>query len=579
MKNRLYSLIIAINLLCVFPCSAQSNINPYWEFNAEKHFKPKLDKSKFYTLSGYDFCWYVLEPLTQFIEDYDFEIERGKSLSYGQKTLYYWWYLDGQVTNGGFAQFYSNGYGHYVPAIINGLEYVGDTAMANLVKKAEKIYQKNKKYIDGNDENDSFGFDSDDKIDELSFLNQEYFDLNHQTMSIIETYIRRNPNVICLDENGNDFDMSFSGHYFSYYDEQQIKEEYNLELGIISGTFKSFYPNGNPKQIVLFQKGKQTGEREEFYENGILKYKVEKDSIEDLLIHTWFYENGNPKKLESKLREKNKKRGAHKEWFENGQLLRSGMYLSEFQPGGEWQEFYQNGQKKLESEYIGREYQLINFWNEQGEQTLKKGTGHCVFEGQMFSDLFMRYEYEFKDYKSHGVQRSFSNGILTHYQEMNNGMPDGVTRSFYKNGNLEREIMYDNGRIVSNKWFRKFKNPKVQTSIVSRLCTECHDKKAEYDTPDNTPAPVNAVKLETDFRPELSNFTFRGDDDTVRCYYIVYVDKDGKPVKVKMTSCDNVIHPELIEINLMKMEFEIALKGGNAIESIHFVEHQFILTE
>ena len=140
MKNILSSLIIAINFLCVFACTAQSSNDPYWEFIEEKHFKPKLNTGEFYTLTGFDFGWYVLEPLTQFIEDRDHEFERSKSLSYGQKALYYWWYLDAQVTNGGFAQFYSNGYGHYIPAIINCLEYVGATAMANLAKKAEKVY-------------------------------------------------------------------------------------------------------------------------------------------------------------------------------------------------------------------------------------------------------------------------------------------------------------------------------------------------------------------------------------------------------------------------------------------------------
>lgn len=579
MKNILSSLIIAINFLCVFACTAQSSNDPYWEFIEEKHFKPKLNTGEFYTLTGFDFGWYVLEPLTQFIENFNYEIERGKSLSYGQKALYYWWYLDGQVTNGGFAQFYSNGYGHYVPAIINGLEYIGDTAMANLVKKAEKIYQKNKKYIDGNVDDNWFSSAYDDKIDEISVLDDQYFDMNYQTMSLIETYIRRNPNEICLDESGKEVDMRFSGPIAGFYEDKNIKNEYNLELGVINGTFKSYYQNGNSKALVQFIQGKLSGEREEFYENGILKYKVEKDSSEELLIHTWYYENGNPQKLESKLAEKNKRRGAYKEWFENGQLWRSGFYKSEFDRSGKWEEYYQNGHKRLEGEHIGMEYKLINFWNENGEQTLKDGTGNYEFEGQMFSDLYMRYENKYKDYKRHGVQKSFSNGILTHYQEMNNGMPHGITRSFYKNGNLEREIIYDNGRVVSNKTFRKFKNPKVQTTIVSRLCTECHDKKGVYEVPDNVPKPDNVSTLATDFKAELSSFTFRGDDDTVICYYIVYVDNKGKPMHLKMTSCDNMLKPEHVEKNLMNMEFEIAIKDGKAIESIHFVQHQFILIE
>src|SRR5687767_6879013 len=85
--------------------------DPYWEFDKEKHFRPKLSKGDFFKLTGFDFGWFVLEPISIFVKDKEHEIERGKSLSYGQKALYYWWYVDAQVTNGGFVQFYYNGYG------------------------------------------------------------------------------------------------------------------------------------------------------------------------------------------------------------------------------------------------------------------------------------------------------------------------------------------------------------------------------------------------------------------------------------------------------------------------------------
>lgn len=576
MKHSHSTLILAINFLCVFTCTAQSNIDPYWQFNAEKHYKPKLNKSEFYTLSGYDFCWYVLEPLKQFIDDYDYEIERGKSLSYGQKALYYWWYLDGQVTNGGFAQFYSNGYGHYVPAIINGLEYVGDTAMANLLKQAEQVYQKNKKYIDGNE----FGFDSDDKIDEISIFDDLYFNMNHETMTLIETYFRKNPNQICLDEIGDESDMSFSGLYSSYYDDKKVKDEYNLELGVINGQFKSYHQNANPKQIIHFIQGKRTGEREEFYENGIIKYKVEKDSTQqDLLIHTSYYENGNPKKLESKLADKNKRRGAYKEWFESGQLTRSGLYISEFQPGGEWEEYYENGQKKLEAEYVRSEYQLINFWNEEGEQTLKNGNGYCVIENQISEDKHTLDISEYKDYKRHGVQKSYINGVLVYSQVMNNGEQDGTSRTYYINGNLEQEIVYKNGRLVSNKKFRKFENPRVKTTIISRLCKKCYDNQDEYVIPDNEPPPVNATQIADKFEAGVSVFNAYGDDYTLSASCIVWVDKVGKVKKVKMTGGENLLITNQIETNLKDLEFEVAMKDGKAIESIHFVQHQFILIE
>ena len=143
-------LLITIFTMGIFNLFGQDKPGrePYWEFDKENHFRPKLNKGDFFKLTGFDFGWFVLEPISKFVKDKEHEIEHGKSLSYGQKALYYRWYVDAQVTNGGFVQFYYNGYGPYVPTIIKGLEHIGDKKMAALIQKAENIYQKNKKLMD-----------------------------------------------------------------------------------------------------------------------------------------------------------------------------------------------------------------------------------------------------------------------------------------------------------------------------------------------------------------------------------------------------------------------------------------------
>ena len=114
--------------------------DPYWNFDESKHFRPKLDKGEFFKLTGFDFGWYVLEPISEYIKDEKGELKKGNTLSYGQKALYYWWYVDAQVTNGGFTQFYYNGYGKYVPTIIKGLKHIGDNKMAGIVNRSYEIY-------------------------------------------------------------------------------------------------------------------------------------------------------------------------------------------------------------------------------------------------------------------------------------------------------------------------------------------------------------------------------------------------------------------------------------------------------
>jgi hypothetical protein len=55
--------------------------------------------------------------------------------------------LDAQVTNGGFIQFYWNGYEVYLPSIKKGLELMGFTDLLKIINKSEKEYDKHIKKI------------------------------------------------------------------------------------------------------------------------------------------------------------------------------------------------------------------------------------------------------------------------------------------------------------------------------------------------------------------------------------------------------------------------------------------------
>lgn len=573
--------ILILFVLSLFSCRAQNENDSYWEFNEETHFKPQLSKGDFYKLRGYDFAWFVLEPISTFVKDREHEIERGKSLSYGQKALYYWWYLDAQVMNGGFVQFYYNDYGSYVPTIIKGLEHVGDKEMADLVKKADKIYQKNKKLMDKAQESDLFDSDLYDRLDELTLLDEEYFGMNENTMSLIENYIRKNPNEICLDQDGKVYEVNFTGLCKTYYDDKKVKEEFNLNEGVINGEFKSFYENGNSKEKIHYKNGEKTGELEEYYQNGKLKFQVTKEPTKQLLIYRWYYDKGNPKKLESKQIDTNESSGPYKEWYDNGQLAKSGADKSDYEREGEWLQFYKDGSKKEEAEYIDGKYKLKNYWNENGEQTLKNGTGYCEFYSKpLFKTSEPKFHHrEYKNYLAHGVWKESENNILKELANYNNGKRDGVMETYYNNGNLEKRIIYKNGEIKSEEDFPKFKNPKVKTIIVSGLCNSCYKNEEDYQLPDNIPKPINDLELANKFSAEVSVFKPYGDDHVMNYSYDVFVDKQGNVTEVKFALADNMWISEKVESNLKNLKFEIATKDGKAIKSIYYVKHKFFLVE
>jgi antitoxin component YwqK of YwqJK toxin-antitoxin module len=388
-------------------------IDAYWFFDKEQHFCPRLNKGSFYKLTGFDFGWFIYESISKFIENREKEVIKGRSLSFSQKTLYYWWYLDEQVANGGFVQFYYNGYDVYIPAILNGLKHIGDHKMVELIEKAQIIYQENKEIVDQARERNLFGSDLYENLTELSDLDSLYYDLNDQTMYAIEKHIRNNPMDVGVDENGNAFDVTYSGSYITYFPNNQPKEIFTLQNGILNGEFKEYTDTGIIKEKIQYLQGKETGEREEYFQNGNLKYKVEKIKELDQFRHQYFFESGNLKEILHKHVHKNERAGEYKEWYENGQLAVAGSYSHDQKRDGTWQEFYENGSKKVEATFDDGVFFVHNHWNEKGEQLLKNGTGLYVYEYCMFNKKVERNEHEYKNYKRHGVQRTFVDGVLT----------------------------------------------------------------------------------------------------------------------------------------------------------------------
>lgn len=579
--QRMQKIIITIFTMGIFNLFGQdkSKKDPYWEFDQQIHFRPKLHKGDFFKLTGFDFGWFVLEPISKFVKDRTHEIEKGKSLSYGQKALYYWWYLDGQVTNGGFVQLYYNGYGVYVPTIIKSLEYIGDKAMAGLIQSAENIYQKNKKLMDKAREKDLFGSDLYERLEEMSVLDDEYYKLNDQTMTKIEKYIRKHPNEICLDEDGKEFDTKYSGECSTFYSNKSLKEAFQLENGIINGQFKSFYESGQIKEQIQYSHGEQTGERVEYYENGNKKYEIRKDPTLQQFEHYSYYENGNPQKLEHKLLDKDELIGAYKEWYDNGQIAKAGTYVSAYERDGKWLEFYKDGNRKLEAEFNNGAFLLQNCWNDKGEQTLKDGTGLHLYDYSGWEGHSDHIENEYKHYKRHGQQKTFTNGVLRLYQEMENGKENGYTRTYYENGKIKEEKVYKDGVEISIKKFAKFDNPKVELKIYSRLCKECYENEDTLKLPDNDPKLLNKDELEKAFKADKSLFEPYGDDHILGYSYTVKTDKQGNVAEIHFSSADNMWIAEDIEKSLKKLKYEVAYKNNEPTECIFFVQHKLNLTD
>lgn len=172
--------------------TTRNAVELYDSFTKSDHLSPDFDKIAFDTLHSWDFGWAILEPIN-IAPDKEQEIFLSKRLSPGQKALYFFWYLDAEVTNGGFIQFYWNGYRQYIPPILDGLKLIGDTTLFELVEKADQEYLVHKQMFDFQRQKDDWeplynGLKVFEEFDE------HYYKIHNNTMELIEKYARQNPN-------------------------------------------------------------------------------------------------------------------------------------------------------------------------------------------------------------------------------------------------------------------------------------------------------------------------------------------------------------------------------------------------
>lgn len=279
-------------------------------------FKPEISKIDYYRLKEMDFNWEILKPLsekvTNYCEENQFNHRVGiKILNEEQKALYFWWYLDGQVTNGGFSQFIYNGYDKYFPAILKGLKLLPNQEYYNLVEKVYLYYiQEGLENLDRNKvdyfKNKFYENDFLSKADDL------YFKFKEKLYLDFEDFIRKNQSKFIqpinnklsgevYEKKDEDIEESISlidglpNGYYTKIGKNVLIEKLKYENGIV--TEENKYENGFLNKKVIFNITDSTKVELEYFLNGVVK-KENLIKIEDK--HDWkyitrkeFYENGN----------------------------------------------------------------------------------------------------------------------------------------------------------------------------------------------------------------------------------------------------------------------------------------------
>lgn len=230
------------------------------------------------------------------------------------------------------------------------------------------------------------------------------------------------------------------GYYAEYYNDGVTKKkEGNYSTAIIEST-TGVYRDGKVETKKTYgNKSKAEGVWKEWYSNGNLKSQGEYRNGMKFGLWTTWYINGN-KQTEGKYRDDSED-GLWTGWYSNGELKGIGNYYNsdrvgkwlmcdmdcgwveeEFDRSGKpiniSEAFYPDGKKKFvkiydakltKSSFPSDEY-LLSAWDKYGNQTLKKGKGYMI---------------EYFDFANGKVYKN------TNYQ---NGILDGFTCEYFKNG-------------------------------------------------------------------------------------------------------------------------------------------------
>ena len=94
-----------------------------------------------------------------------------------QQAIFLSWWLEGEVNNGGFNQYYTNSSGQYADLVPNLLVKMDAVKFADLAKRANQIYKTNYKQITKEQDGSLEGFSKSYENNPLNDLDTEFYKL------------------------------------------------------------------------------------------------------------------------------------------------------------------------------------------------------------------------------------------------------------------------------------------------------------------------------------------------------------------------------------------------------------------
>lgn len=130
----------------------------------------------------------------QLSPDFREEYETVLGWTDAQQAIYVIWVLEAEVNNGGFNQFYFNSSGQYAELLPKALNLIGAPKFADLVVRANRVYEREKEDITRRQDGTIEGFSKSYENNPLNALDNEFFKLydEEDLQKLQVEFIRKN---------------------------------------------------------------------------------------------------------------------------------------------------------------------------------------------------------------------------------------------------------------------------------------------------------------------------------------------------------------------------------------------------
>jgi hypothetical protein len=108
-----------------------------------------------------------------------------------EKLIYCIWWLEGEVNNGGFHQFFWNSAGDYTEDTLKYLLAIDAIHTADLLRKASQIAFGGEAPVDRNKRYDILEIDGEEKMEKLNVLDDDFYKYQDDIAGLVNRYLSK----------------------------------------------------------------------------------------------------------------------------------------------------------------------------------------------------------------------------------------------------------------------------------------------------------------------------------------------------------------------------------------------------